>query len=397
MRFAHLILAAWAICLAIALPANAWTDPMNPGAERLEVRRGQSAVVEADGPFATIIVADPEIAEAMATSNRSFFLRGLTPGTTTVLIYNALGAVVELIDVDVTIGLDGLRADLKHWLPDEQIDVYPLRDGVYLDGRVSTAEAAEMAQKIAEYHVPDVTNGLVLGEARQVVLEVRFLEASRSALRELGFGNEVSLNATISVNGSEPVLGSAEESIALFTHVSGGSVDTEIRALEAMGIIRTLAEPNLVTLSGDTATFLAGGEFPIPMASADNEITVEFTKFGVGLDFTPSVLDNAFVNLRVRPEVSALDRASGILTSNIEVPGISVRRADTTVELRAGQPIALAGLLQHNFSNDARQTPWLGKLPILGTLFSSKRFQRGESELLVTVTPRLTTPPAYND
>jgi pilus assembly protein CpaC len=152
-----------------------------------------------------------------------------------------------------------------------------------------------------------------------------------------------------------------------------------------------------VALSGDTASFLAGGEFPIPVASKNGEITVEFKKFGVGLDFSPTVLGDGLVNLRVRPEVSSLDRANGIRSSNIEIPGISVRRADTTVELRDGQAFAIAGLLQNDYSNDVRQTPWLGNVPVLGALFSSKRYQRNESELVIIVTPRLVRPAAHPD
>ncbi|HPE47094.1 MAG TPA: type II and III secretion system protein family protein, partial [Hyphomonas sp.] len=177
----------------------------------------------------------------------------------------------------------------------------------------------------------------------------------------------------------------------------GENIDVTLRALEKKGVIRTLAEPNLVALSGDTASFLAGGEFPIPVASKNGEITVEFKKFGVGLDFVPTVLGDGLVNLRVRPEVSSLDRANGIRASNIEIPGISVRRADTTVELRDGQAFAIAGLLQNDYSNDVRQTPWLGSVPVLGSLFSSKRFQRNESELVIVITPHLVQPAAHPD
>jgi pilus assembly protein CpaC len=152
-----------------------------------------------------------------------------------------------------------------------------------------------------------------------------------------------------------------------------------------------------VALSGDTASFLAGGEYPIPVSSENNQITVEFKKFGVSLDFTPTVLGDGLVNLRVRPEVSALDRANGIRSAGIEIPGISVRRADTTIELHDGQSFAIAGLLQNDYSNDVRQTPWIGNVPVLGQLFSSKRFQKNESELVIIVTPRLVQPVSHLD
>lgn len=399
MRLARILSAAAVVSLFAAPGVSAWTErTAGPDAERLEVRRGKSAVVEADAAFATIVVADPEIAEAMATSNRSFFLRGKKPGSTTVLVYNAAGAIAELIEIEVLLGLEELRGDLKRLLPGEPIDVYPVHDGVFLDGRVTTAAAAEMALQLAERHVPGgVANGLSVGQSQQVMLEVRFLEASRSAIREIGFGNSIDADDFQANTSSGTVSGLAEKTVALFTNVGGEDIDIQIRALEEKGVIRTLAEPNLVALSGDTASFLAGGEFPIPVASKDNEITIEFKKFGVSLDFTPTVLGDGLVNLRVRPEVSSIDRANGIRTASIEIPGISVRRADTTVELHDGQAFAVAGLLQNNYSNDVRQTPWLGNVPVLGSLFSSKRFQRNESELVIIITPRLVQPAPHPD
>lgn len=388
------ILIAGLMASLFAQPVAAWTERSAPdGADRLELRRGKSAVVEADAAFATIVVADPQIAEAMPTSNRSFFVRGKSPGSTTVLIYDESGAIAELIEIEVKLGLDELRGDLRRLLPGELIDVYAVHDGVYLDGKVTTAAAAEMALQLAERHVPGgVANGLSVGQSQQVLLEVRFLEASRNAVREIGFGHNVDANDVVIGTESGTVSGLLEKTVALFTNVGGENIDIRLRALEEKGIIRTLAEPNLVSLSGDTASFLAGGEFPIPVSSRDNEVTVEFKKFGVSLDFTPTVLGDGLVNLRVRPEVSALDRGNGIRASNIDIPGISVRRADTTVELHDGQAFAIAGLLQNNYTNDVRQTPWIGNVPVLGSLFSSKRYQRNETELIIIVTPRLVQP-----
>lgn len=390
-------LLAFSVAALIVPAAQAWTHrSASPDSDRLELKQGRSAVVEADAAFATLVVADPEIAEAMATSNRSFFVRGKKPGATTVLVYNAAGGIAELIEVDVKLGLEDLRADLRRLLPGEAIDVLAVHDGVYLDGKVTTAAAADMALQVAERHVPGgVANGLTVGQSQQVMLEVRFLEASRKAVREVGFGNTIDARDAVAMTDSGTITGLAEKTFALFTNVAGENIDIRLRALEEKGVIRTLAEPNLVALSGDTASFLAGGEFPIPVASKDGEITVEFKKFGVSLDFTPTVLGEGLVNLRVRPEVSSLDRANGIRASNIEIPGISVRRADTTVELHDGQAFAVAGLLQNDYSNDVRQTPWLGNVPVLGALFASKRYQRNESELVIIITPRLVQPVAH--
>ncbi|MGB2177034.1 MAG: type II and III secretion system protein family protein [Hyphomonas sp.] len=398
-HFYRIVLAGCLAMMFATVPAAAWTQrTAAPNDELLVVEKGRSAVVEAGAPFTTLVVADPDIAEAMATSNQSFFLRGKQPGATTVLIYGASGQIAELINVEVEIGLDELRTDLSNLLPGEDIQVYPVHDGIFLDGKLTTAAAAEMALQVAERYVPGgVANGLSIGQSQQVLLEVRFLEASRNAVKEIGFGNAINANDFVSATDSGTVSGLAEKTVALFTNVGNENIDIRLRALEEKGIVRTLAEPNLVALSGDTASFLAGGEFPIPVAARNGEITVEFKKFGVGLDFTPTVLGDGLVNLRVRPEVSALDRNNGIRAANIEIPGISVRRADTTIELRDGQAFAVAGLLQNDYSNDVRQTPWLSNVPVLGALFSSKRYQRSESELVIIVTPRLVKPAPHPD
>jgi pilus assembly protein CpaC len=398
-HFYRIVLAGCLAMMFATVPAAAWTQrTAAPNDEMLVVEKGRSAVVEANAPFTTLVVADPDIAEAMATSNQSFFLRGKQPGATTVLIYGASGQIAELINVEVEIGLDELRTDLSNLLPGEDIQVYPVHDGIFLDGKLTTAAAAEMALQVAERYVPGgVANGLSIGQSQQVLLEVRFLEASRNAVKEIGFGNAINANDFVSTTESGTVSGLAEKTVALFTNVGKENIDIRLRALEEKGIVRTLAEPNLVALSGDTASFLAGGEFPIPVAARNGEITVEFKKFGVGLDFTPTVLGDGLVNLRVRPEVSALDRNNGIRAANIEIPGISVRRADTTIELRDGQAFAVAGLLQNDYSNDVRQTPWLSNVPVLGALFSSKRYQRNESELVIIVTPRLVQPAPHPD
>jgi pilus assembly protein CpaC len=391
-------LVTFAACAPMA-PAHAWTQrTADAEAPVLILEQGRSTVIEADMPFETIVVADPDVAEAMATSNRSFFLRGKAPGATSVLVYNAGGAIAEMIEVEVEIGLDELRLDLANLLPGEDISVYPVHDGIFLDGKVTTAGAADMAMQLAERHVPGgVANGLTVGQNQQVMLEVRFIEASRSAVKEIGFGNSITDGNFRSATDPTTISGLAAKTVSTLTNVGGKNIDVQLRALEQKGIIRTLAEPNIVALSGDTASFLAGGEFPIPVGNRDNEITIEFKKFGVSLDFTPTVLGDDLVNLRVRPEVSALDQANGIRTSSIEIPGISVRRADTTVELRDGQAMAIAGLLQNDYSNDVRETPWLGNVPVLGTLFASKRYQKNESELVIIVTPRLVQPVAHPD
>jgi pilus assembly protein CpaC len=174
----------------------------------------------------------------------------------------------------------------------------------------------------------------------------------------------------------------------------GLDVDVLVQALESKGVARRLAEPNLVALSGDKASFLAGGEFPFPVSAEDGKVTVEFKKFGVGLDFTPTVLDNGLINLQIAPEVSAIDTTSSVEFNDIQIPGLIVRRASTTVELRDGQSFVMAGLLQSTGNYDIRKFPWLGDLPILGPLFRSTSYRKQETDLVIIVTPRLIKPMA---
>lgn len=385
----------------ITAPAHAWEElTVADDAPVLHVSRGRSTVVGLDVPFATIAVADPDIASVTATSDRSFFVRGKEAGWTTVLVYDEGGAVLELIQVNVALGLDALRADLKTLLPNEDLDVLPVFDGVFISGDISTAGAAATAMQLAERYVPDgVANGLAVRQAQQVLLEVRFIEASREIVREFGIGFNASQPGEFSfgTNGGLVSGGLAQAALVAARGFGPTAVDLTINALEEKGVLRTLARPNLVALSGDTASFLAGGEFPIPIGQNDDVITIEFREFGVSLAFSPTVLGEDMINLRVRPEVSTLDSTTGVSLSGITIPGLSVRRADTTVELRDGQSFAIAGLLQNSYVNDARNTPWLSSVPVLGALFSSKRFERRETELVIIITPRLVQPASSVD
>ncbi len=386
-----------AACIFAAVPAaSAWTERQTPiDAPVLAIENGRSTVIETNSAFATIAVADPDIADVMATSDRSFFVRGKAPGWTTILVYNEAGSILEMIEVRVALALDSLRQDLSTILPGEEFDVFPVLDGVFIEGMVENPSAAERAIRLAERHVPGgVANGLSVRQSQQVLLEVRFVEASREIVKEIGIGNNISSGTFDVATASNLVSGLAAKTIGNVTQVGGEAIDISLRALEEKGVIRTLAEPNLVALSGDTASFLAGGEFPVPVASNLGNITIEYRQFGVGLAFTPTVLGDGLINMRVRPEVSALDARNAVRTGGVEVPGLTVRRADTTVELRDGQAFAIAGLLQNAYSNDVRQTPWLASVPILGSLFSSKRYQRQETELMIIITPHLVQPAA---
>ncbi|MEM7767135.1 MAG: type II and III secretion system protein family protein [Pseudomonadota bacterium] len=394
IRLLILALCASAIAAFGAPSAGAWKVlEAEDDAPVLTLEKGRSTVVQAGSAFSMLVVADPLIADTKVTTDRSFFIRGLEPGETTILLYGEAGRLVEIIDMRVDIALGGLRHDLDRLLPGEDIAVYPVHDGVFLDGRVTTAAAADMALKVAERHVPNgVANGLTIEESQQVLLEVRFIEAGRDMVREIGFGFDYAgSDGTFAVSPGL-VSGLAEKALGTLSGIGGDGLDVRLSALESRGAIRTLAKPNLVALSGDTASFLAGGEIPVPLSGADGQVSISYRPFGVSLDFIPTVLGEGLINLRVRPEVSNLDSRNGVRSAGVSVPALSVRRAETSVELRDGEAFAIAGLLQTDMANDAVNTPWLSKVPVLGALFSSKRYQTRETELVIIITPRLVKP-----
>jgi len=270
--------------------------------------------------------------------------------------------------------------------------VRAMAGGIYLSGDVSNDSVAKQAGKIAQAYAPDrVTNGLSIRDSHQVMLEVRFIEASRDVVKELGVGLLTQQAGDFAFQTGTAIANPVFAGIASGT-IGNATIDASIDALEEKGVIRTLAEPNLVSMSGETASFLAGGEFPIPVSADNGQIAIEFRQFGVGLAFTPTVLDDGLINLKVAPEVSQIDNTNAVRISGIEVPALRVRRANTTIELRNSQSFAIAGLLQNESSNRKAQTPWIGDIPVLGSLFRSTKYQKAETELVIIVTPRLVQP-----
>jgi pilus assembly protein CpaC len=317
------------------------------------------------------------------------------------MLYDAQRRLVDIVDVNVEFDIAGLKKSLFESFPNERVEVRNLAGGLYLSGDVSTEDIYKRAEKIAQAFAPNrVTNGLDVKDSHQVMLQVRFVEASRDAIKELGINVLTQRNqgptAGLDAGDFSLSAGSALANAALDGVLGGGigaaALDIQIQALEEKGVIRTLAEPNLVSMSGETASFLAGGEFPIPVPSGLGQIGIEYRKFGVGLAFTPTVLDDGVINLQVAPEVSQLDQASAVNIAGVSVPGLRVRRANTTIELRNSQSFAIAGLLQTTSSNNRNQVPWLSDVPILGSLFSSTSYQESETELVIIVTPHLARP-----
>jgi pilus assembly protein CpaC len=301
--------------------------------------------------------------------------------------------------VEVAHDVEDLTLRLRKFVPNSRITATAVNGKVLLTGTVPDAPSMSRAMAIAEQVAPNaVTNAMTVRGSQQVLLEVRFIEATRESSRDLGVGWEVfGKGAKDGFNflstSSALVSNNVPFGVAVGRLLDGGTkADIIIQALEKRGLARRLAEPNLVALSGDTASFLAGGEFPFPVQADNNKITVEFKKFGVGLAFTPTVLGEGQINLKIEPEVSELDPTSTLRTAGLEVPSLSVRRASTTIELRDGQSFAIAGLLHSNHFKNQSQLPWIGEVPVLGTLFRSAAFQRRETDLVIIVTPRLVRP-----
>ncbi|NNE59154.1 MAG: type II and III secretion system protein family protein [Hellea sp.] len=381
----------------IAAPAQAksWIDDMSGTRSATSVTIDDLIVMRTEESFKEVRVANADIADVLVLTDRSFQVMGKKGGKTNVLLYDQDKQIIDIISVTVGYDLAELKKTLFETMPGQNIEVRPMGSGVYLSGEVSSQGAAVQAEKIAQAYAPGrVTSAISVNDSHQVMLEVRFVEASRTAIKELGIGILTGSSAGDGFQlGGGLLTGSAPTLAGTLLSSSGNfSLDTNIQALEEQGVIRTLAEPNLVSMSGDTASFLAGGEFPIPVSADDGQIGIEFRQFGVGLSFTPTVLDDGIINLEVKPEVSQIDTTNSVRIAGTEIPSLRVRRADTTVELRNGQSFAIAGLLQNDKTTTKSQVPWLGDVPVLGSLFRSSRYKNQETELVIIVTPRLVKP-----
>lgn len=406
-----------------AQPAPAISVLQGASAQDVSVDVNRAVVLEAAEPFAEVSVANPAIADVAALSNRSIYVLGKQAGRTTLTLLGAGGQLIANVAIRVSPDLSEFKMRLREILPDERIDSFAAADGIVLAGTVSGAAQVSKAMELAERYAPGrVVNMMTVGGTQQVLLRVRFAEVQRSASKALGFNWGVSAgrgNFGVQFETGDflapgnspgaPVLGgiagsytsaSPADAVLRFGFAVGGLVaNLAIDALETKGAARTLAEPNLVSLSGDTASFLAGGEYPIPVSQSGGEdnggggITIEYKPFGISLGFTPTVVNGQVINLAVEAESSNID-SSIVVTdqSGISFNGFSTRRARTTIELRDGQSFAIAGLLQDDFIDNANQIPWLGEVPVLGTLFRSADFQRRQTELVILVTAHLVSP-----
>ncbi|MCF8505137.1 MAG: type II and III secretion system protein family protein [Caulobacter sp.] len=400
MRRIAIVCAAALACAPVASPAGAQAFVASSLVGELApsrvitVPKDKSVAFRLMGSAGEIVVAQPDVAEIVANTDRSVYVRGKALGTTNILIYDPAHRLIEVIDVRVAQDLESLRADFAAALPGEPIRILPMANGILLSGEVSTSSVALRARAIAERYAPAaVTSDLTVQSAQQVMLEVRVIEASRSALKDFGVNIDVANNSGIVFGSGTGLVGlnAPQGTLTVATNVGPTTIEATLRALEEKGVIRTLARPNLAAISGEEATFLAGGEFPYPVPTGQGDITIAFKPFGVTLKFTPVVQDGGLIRLKVAPEVSQLDTRQSLRLSGIEVPSLLVRRAGTTIELKDGETFAMAGLFQQDYANTVSQIPWAGDIPVLGSLFRSSRWKKQETELLILVTPRLVT------
>lgn len=380
--------------------------------EELVVPAGQSEVLDVGATYSDLMIADPNVADVLPLSNHSIYVVGKKTGSTSLSVYGPGKRLLSVAMITVSANVSGLKQRLYEILPDEKnIAVHAAGDSLVLSGPVSSGPRLQQALALAETYAPGkVVNMMSVQGTQQVMLSVRFVEVSRNVAK--GLRTNVS---THNLDPNRPFIATGDTLSGAILDSFGlgqlrfrnGDLDLDVLfdALERKGLARTLANPTLVAMSGDTASFLAGGEFPVPVSQSAGSassgggsgvvqatITVEFKQFGVALAFTPTVLDDGVINLVVAPEVSDIDPTVSITTQGLTIPGIKVRRAKTTVELRDGESFTIAGLLRDDYQNAIRQYPFVGDLPVLGSLFRSTSYQKNQTELVMVVTPHLAVP-----
>lgn len=369
----------------------------------ITIARGRGTLVRLTRAAATVFIADPDVADFQTRSPELVYLFGKSVGETTIFAVDAGGSVILARTVAVTPNLDALRAALARHLPNDAIAVDALVGSITLSGSVLSAGHAADALAIAAPFVDakrgeTVVNLMAVAAPSQVNLRVRIAEVDRNVLKQIG------INWDAVASSGRFAFGLVTQNPVMFADVLNrntlalhyDNVSSMIDALAQEGYITLLAQPNLTALSGETASFLAGGEFPVPVAATPGTgaptVTIAFKKFGVSLDFIPTVLDGNRINLKVRPEVSQLSTSSGVQLQGFSVPGLTVRRAETTVELGSGETFVIAGLLQRSSENNLSKVPGLGDVPVIGALLRSSRYRRNETELAIIVTPYLVKP-----
>jgi pilus assembly protein CpaC len=377
--------------------------------QRVDLLVGRSTVVRMDRPIVRVSLSTADIADAMATSPNELLIHGKAPGTISLFVWTD-GGRINTYDVSVRRDLGALEEQVHKLFPGEPITVASNGKDVVLSGVVSTKYVADRAASLAVGYVDKAENVVNLlrqqdGVAtNQVLLQVRFAEVSRSAVQELGASFFTGANGkgdwvgrTATEQFAAPDFDQAKglvfsDFLNIFAFNTKEQLGTLIRALQNKGLFQSLAEPNLITQDGKEASFLAGGEYPYPVVQAgngNNSVTIVFKEFGVRLKFTPTILSDDMIHLKIAPEVSTLDFNNAVTISGFRIPALSTRRTDTEVELRDGQTFAVAGLLDNTLNQTLSKVPGIGDIPILGYLFRSRAYQKNATELVVMITPRI--------
>jgi pilus assembly protein CpaC len=400
-----------------------------PGAAPLRVMVGKSLLVNTKGErLKRVAVTDPSVADALVVTPTQVLINGLAPGEVSLLLWDELERS-QSFDLRVDVDITAAAEEIHRIFPEEQISVTPSRSAIVLAGHVTTEEVFKQAGAIASAYSKNVVNVLTFGPvgAQEVLLEVKFAEVDRSAVTQLGvnlfmpgLGNTVALSqtgqfgsltvhntaqttTTNPANGtstttttSTPPTVTINDFLNLFIARTDVNIGAVIKALQQKNLLQILAEPNLIAVNGKESSFLAGGEFPFPVAqpsgAGTSTISIQFREFGVRLKFTPVIQPNGNIHLRVAPEVSTLDFANAVTVSGTTVPAISTRKAETEFELQDGQSFVIAGLMDNRVTNIISKVPGLGDIPVLGNLFRSKSYQKSNAELMVLCTARRVAP-----
>lgn len=361
----------------------------------ISIAQGTSALIDYPGELTRVSVTDVSVAEAVVMSPTEVLINGIGLGTTSLFLWDAAGAR-RLYSVEVTADVATLGRYIDLLFPEEEIEVTAQGNTVILSGRVSEEFVARRAIELAQGTGAEILDNLQTPAARQILLEVRFAEVSRDAIKKLGNNLIRSVNPhRLDADGRWEVGTDSEGIMDLSLITSDAQFSMIIQALKTNGNFRSLAEPNLLALDGQEASFLAGGEFPFPSiqgGTAANAVTVEWREFGVRLRFTPRVTNIGNIRLSIAPEVSSLDFAGGLSMGGFQIPSILTRRAETEIELQEGQHLAIAGLLDNTIQENVDKLPLLGDIPVLGALFRSQELRQERTELLVLVTPRIIRP-----
>lgn len=421
------------LALAGALDAASAQSVTSP-ARSIAIAIGRGELITLPGRMSDVFVANNDIADVQVKATNQLYVFGKAGGETTVYASNGKGDVIWSANVRVGTNIDSVDQMLHLAMPDAKISTATMNNTVLLTGTVGAPEDAAEAERLVKAFVGEKTqviSRLKLATPLQVNLQVRIAEVSRSVVKSLtsnitsidgtgGFkfgigqgsaastfhpGAPLGVGSSVSYYGVDPSTGqvallpgttvnpaSTGTTLAAAGKLFGLGMLAKLDAAETVGLATTLAQPNLTTMSGETADFLAGGEFPIPMSQGLGTTSVEYKRYGVSLSYTPTVLANGRISMRVRPEVSELSSQGAVQISGFTIPGLTVRRTETTVELGSGQSFMIAGLMNSNSQNNIQKLPGAGDIPILGTLFRSTGFKRGETELVIVVTPYLVNP-----